>query len=638
MEKRQAEAAHFATAESRHRQVSWWFGVLRLLLFAFGMFAVVQTFRDNADWVLRGVVPSGLVFVLVVIWHRRIQRRQETARRCKLLARESAARLHGGSGPGASTSIPRQPLSDLDAGRASFLSEGQTHEVAEWIIDDLGIEGTPSLLQQVNTTQSTLGARRLRMLLRTPLLAVPAIRARQQAVQELAEDHDLRDALSLAFFSGRSTPMRRLPGFLVQPRGLPGGVARWVVAASGALTIPLLLLGLSNAMFLPIAALTLAPGLAIRLRLRQQLLALRESWLELGPVFEMTDGVGQVLEQAAVSSAILQSHSKALQQLRDGEQAIRIPRLRQLIVLLRLHEIGFLYGIIDILSQWDLQWLFALEATAGARRQQLEKMTAGLADLESLLALAVMAAEQPGCCVPEIVERDTPLLQIEAGEHPLLPHGEVIANDLSLGDDVRIELVTGSNMAGKSTFLRMIALNTLLALVGAMVRAKAMRMTPFTLEANINVRDSLADGKSYFLVEVERVKWMLESAAKSPFVLTLFDELFRGTNSNERLAASREIARTLASQGGLCLLATHDLELTRLVSEEKIEGIAALHFRDEIDAGKMVFPYKAYRGVSSVHNALKLLELSGYPADLVQRARLFAEQQHPDAAGPAAAP
>ena len=123
MEKRQAEAAHFATAENRHRQVSWWFGVLRLLLFAFGMFAVVQTFRDNANWVLRGVVPSAVVFVLVVIWHRRIQRRQETARRSKLLAQESAARLRGGSGPGASTSIPRQPLSDLDAGGIVMLSD-----------------------------------------------------------------------------------------------------------------------------------------------------------------------------------------------------------------------------------------------------------------------------------------------------------------------------------------------------------------------------------------------------------------------------------------------------------------------------------------------------------------------------------
>jgi DNA mismatch repair ATPase MutS len=150
------------------------------------------------------------------------------------------------------------------------------------------------------------------------------------------------------------------------------------------------------------------------------------------------------------------------------------------------------------------------------------------------------------------------------------------------------------------------------------------------LEANINVRDSLADGKSYFLVEVERVKDVLDEAAQTPFVLTVFDELFRGTNSNERLAASREIARRLAAQGSLCLLATHDLELTRLVNEEAVEGIAALHFRDEIEAGHMVFPYVAHRGVSGVHNALRLLELSGYPADLVARAQEFARTRLPD--------
>ena len=593
------------------------------------MFACVQMFRGDPLWLPRAVLPSTVAFVFVVLLHRRVQSRRETARRRKVLAAESAQRLQHGSGPGASTTIPIPAVSALDAGTAPFRHERE-HVLRDWVVEDLGVEGATSLLQGLNCTQSTLGARRLRHMLRSPLVDVEAIHARQQAVQELAQNGELRDAVMLAFFEGRSTPMRRLPGFLARPRGLPGGAPRWVAALSAVLTLPLVLFGIQNPVLLPFAALALTPGLVVRLQSRHRVAALRESWLELGPVLRMVELVGEALTATRLHSEVLQLHSVALRDGGSEGSGFRIHGLRRLITLLRLREIGFLYGIIDFLSQWDLHWLFALEAEAGARRDELEKLTAGLVELESILALSVWAAEQEGCCFPEIVAREMPFLQIDAGEHPLLPRGVAIANDVHLGDEIRVELVTGSNMAGKSTFLRMVMLNALLAQVGAPVRARSLRMTPLQLQANINVRDSLADGKSYFLVEVERVKDILDATAQSPFVLTVFDELFRGTNSNERLAASREIARSLAAQGGLCLLATHDLELTRLVSEEAIEGIAALHFRDEIEAGRMVFPYLAHRGVSGVHNALRLLELSGYPADLVARAQEFARTRLPE--------
>jgi hypothetical protein len=632
VQQRDVEAARFAAQEMRHRRVSWWYGVARLILFAFAMFSLVQTFRSDVLWLPRAVLPATLAFFAVVVAHRRVQQRQETARRCRLLAQESAGRLRGGSGPGASVSIPSSAVSALDAGDATTSEEVAHQVLPDWAVMDLGVEGVSGLLQRLNTTQSTLGARRLRRLLRSPLQDVEAIESRQSAVAELAQQQVWRDALLLAFFEGRSTPMRRLPGFLALPRLLPGGAARWLLGVSALLTLPVVVVGIGTPALLPLVVLTVLPGLLVRLRWRQHLLHLRESWLEMGPVLKMVDQVGRVLDQMRPSSPVLQAHAAALDPESNGASGLRLSRLRRCIALLRLHEIGFLYGLIEFLFQWDLQWLAALEAEAGARRDELERLTAGLVELEALLALAVWSAEQPGCVFPEIVRRDTPWLDIGSGEHPLLRHGDVVPNDITLGDSVRVELVTGSNMAGKSTFLRMVMLNALLAQVGSAVRARRMRMTPLSLQANINVSDSLADGKSYFLVEVERVHDMLQVARTTPFVLSVFDELFRGTNSNERLAASREIARLLAAHGGLCLLATHDLELTRLVQEEQVEGMAALHFRDEIRDGRMVFPYVAHRGVSGVHNALRVLELAGYPTDLVQRARRFAEEHHPHTA------
>jgi len=155
--------------------------------------------------------------------------------------------------------------------------------------------------------------------------------------------------------------------------------------------------------------------------------------------------------------------------------------------------------------------------------------------------------------------------------------------------------------------------------MGAAVRAERMQLTPVRLHANINVRDSLADGKSYFLVEAERVRAILDAAAAHTHVLGLFDELFRGTNSPERLAASRAAADWLLGREGLFLLATHEQELAQLAGRRR--GVVALHFGEAIEDGRLVFPYRVRAGLCTAHNALRWLELAGYPPELVQQAR-----------------
>jgi DNA mismatch repair ATPase MutS len=307
----------------------------------------------------------------------------------------------------------------------------------------------------------------------------------------------------------------------------------------------------------------------------------------------------------------------------------RLPVVAQQLRMLHLQELGFLYGVLQLVTLWDLHWLLALEEEVKRDPRRFARLAGALADLEAHVALATYAAEQAGTCWPDILAEPSPRLEIESGEHPLLAFGTAVPNDVRLADETRVAIVTGSNMSGKSTFLRMVALNVVLAQIGVPVRARGMRLVPLTLHAHIHVRDSLADGKSTFLVEVERVHEILAAAQSSARMLGILDELFRGTNSRERLAASREIARHLAASGGLFLIATHDQELARLAVEDGVSGLFAVHFRDTIVDGRMVFPYTVEPGIASSTNAIRMLEIAGYPPELVRRARAAAESAEP---------
>jgi hypothetical protein len=602
-------------------------GALRLVLFAAGVTCIVLAFRSAVAWRWAAVASFGLFFVVVAI-HVRVQDAERRARRRRLLAEESAARLQGGLGPGAGTELPERPVSPLDAGLAVFRAESAVHALSPWARADLGIEAERgSLRDRLDTTSSQLGARRLLWLLRHPLVDAAAIRARQAAVGELVAAEPLRDVLQLAAFGCRGIPQQRLPAFLASRRLLPGGFLRIAALLVAITCLPSILLAAAGVQeFLPAAGATLASAFGLHLATARRARALRDAYLELEPLVTQALDVAPALAAHTPQSAWLGEERAVLGAFTTGNEGQRLRAIAVWLRCLHLHETGFFYGLVQFVTLWDLHWLLALETAVKGTPERWERLAGALADLEAHTALAVFAAEQPAVVFPQILDSEPPGLVLEAGEHPLLDVARSVPNDLRLGGEARLAIVTGSNMAGKSTFLRMVALNVHLAQMGLPVRARAMHLTPLALHANINVRDSLADGKSYFFVEVERVRDILAAAAGDPVpVLGVFDELFRGTNSRERLAASREIARTLAASGDLFLLATHDQELARLVTDEAVPGIFLLHFRDEIDAGAMVFPYRVRPGVASTHNALRLLEIAGYPAELVERARQHAE-------------
>jgi DNA mismatch repair ATPase MutS len=229
--------------------------------------------------------------------------------------------------------------------------------------------------------------------------------------------------------------------------------------------------------------------------------------------------------------------------------------------------------------------------------------------MEALCALAGYAYEHPSDVFPELREGHANF-EAEGLAHPLIPETQAVRNDFRLGDGLRLMIISGPNMAGKSTFIRAVGANAVLAQCGAPVRARKLRMSPLQVTASICVLDSLQGGVSRFYAEITRLK-VISELAKGPLpVLFLLDELLAGTNSNDRRSGAEAVLRNLAAQDTIGFITTHDLALTK-VTEEMNGEAANFHFEDYLKDGELRFDYKLVAGVASSSNALKLMRSIG---------------------------
>jgi len=237
-----------------------------------------------------------------------------------------------------------------------------------------------------------------------------------------------------------------------------------------------------------------------------------------------------------------------------------------------------------------------------------------IGELEALSALAGYAYEHPADVWPEFVEGQGPRFEAEGLAHPLLPADRAVRNDLALGQGLQLMILSGPNMAGKSTFIRSIGINAVLAQCGAPVRARRLRLSPLAVGASICVLDSLEGGISRFYAEIKRLKLIADLAEGPTPVLFLLDELLSGTNSFDRRKGTEYMVRALVGRGAIGLVTTHDLALTEI---PKTLGIAAenCHFEDRYENGQLIFDYTLKPGVVETSNALKLMQAIGLPGE-----------------------
>jgi DNA mismatch repair ATPase MutS len=236
-------------------------------------------------------------------------------------------------------------------------------------------------------------------------------------------------------------------------------------------------------------------------------------------------------------------------------------------------------------------------------------------EFEALGSLAAYHYEHRDDVWPEIVE-GTALFEARSLGHPLLPRARMIRNDVSLSAATPLVIVSGSNMSGKSTLLRTVGINTVMALAGAPVRAESLRLSPLAVGATLRIQDSLQEGRSRFYAEITRIRALADVAAGPLPLLFLLDELFHGTNSHDRMAGAAGVLRSLVDRGAVGLITTHDLALTSIAAGLGPRAVN-VHFEDHFEAGQIQFDYRVKPGPVTRSNAMALMRAVGLdiPAD-----------------------
>ena len=268
--------------------------------------------------------------------------------------------------------------------------------------------------------------------------------------------------------------------------------------------------------------------------------------------------------------------------------------------------------LVDVLMFWSAHFVFAAEGWQQEFGPHIRGWLEAVGEFEALTSLAGYAFEHPADVFPQFVERG-PLFDAKRLTHPLLPAEKAVCNDVRLGDGVQLMILSGPNMAGKSTFIRCVGVNAVLALCGAPVRATELKMSPLAVAASICVLDSLSGGTSRFYAEIRRLKLAEDLAAGALPVLFLLDELLSGTNSHDRLEGTKLIVRSLMDRGAIGIVSTHDLALAEIPAS--MDGRAVnVHFEDRLEDGKLIFDYKLQPGVVKTSNALELMRSIGLGA------------------------
>lgn len=492
---------------------------------------------------------------------------------------------------------------------------------------DIDLFGIGSLFELLCTARTRTGEDTLAGWLRGPA-GPEEVRERQAAVRELSGQIDLREDLALLGpeLAAGGVDFDGVIAWGESPVLLRQQWPRWVALGLGSVSVVcfvgflLAFFGvlegdtLFGAFFVTFPLLPLLIMLAIQgvfllpfiNRVNLVLAAVEKRGRDLG----MLARVLARLEAAAFTTARpVALHRELMEGDGTGTPASqRIAQLSNLIDILNSRR-NQLFMPFAFLLMWGTQYAHAIEAWRSRSGPAIRRWLAIVGQFEALCSLAAYSFERPDDPFPEIVEQG-PLYEAEGLAHPLLPGGRCVPNDLHLGPDLRVLIVSGSNMSGKSTYLRTIGINAVLALAGAPVRARRVRISPLALGATLRIQDSLMAGQSRFFTEVLRVRQVVDLSRGPIPLLFLLDEIFSGTNSHDRRQGAEAVVCGLVRAGAIGLVTTHDLSLTQIA---ELLGSQArnVHFADHLEGERMVFDYRLQDGVVRHSNAIALMRAVG---------------------------
>ena len=575
----ETQRQHYAARDAR-------LGPLRLVAAALIILAIVLSVKGPRISVLWLLLAIG-AFVALVAYHISIRRKRAQAERAIAYYDMRIARID-----------------DRWIGTGST---GERFDVPHHVYAaDLDLFGRGSLFELLSAARTRMGEETLARWLMAPASA-DAVRARQSCIADLRDRVDLREDFALEGAAGRAG---------VQPDAL----LKWADALNELQSPGLIAL----AVILPVLVIA---GVVIA-----------SVWGTITPVLLVlaVEGLVLHLNRDAIRS-VIQGTENAFEDLRllagllmrTERESFNAPALRELVQRLSSHtlpasatigKLSTIVGFVEarrniVLALLQLPLLYPLITAIAAERWRKAHGAAVapwievLGELEALLSLSAYAYEHPADPFPELVDRAA-CFEAKALGHPLIPAAQCVRNDVALCGETRVLLVSGSNMSGKSTLLRTIGINTVLAMTGAPVRAASLRVTPLQVGASIRVNDSLHEGSSRFYAEITRLKQLVQLMDGDLPLLFLLDELLQGTNSKDRRAGAEGIIRAFMQRGAIGLVSTHDLALTDFELPDA-GALRNVHFEDAIVDGKMTFDFRLREGVVTRSNGIELMRSIG---------------------------
>jgi hypothetical protein len=576
---RERQVAHF---ERVHRR----FGNIRLLLVVATLIAAWFSFHLNAFsawWLLLALA----VFIAIAILHANVLSQRACAERAVDFYRKGLARIED-----------RWPGTGQTGERIDFHSS--------LYATDLDLFGRGSLFELLSLARTRMGEDTLAGWLLSPS-PVRQLTQRHAAIAEFRNRLDLREDIAIL---GEDLKVGIHPEALTLWAEAPNQLTRaWLRWLSLLLAIAAVATAIVWAEFG-----TKAPFFAILIVETVITALLRKH----------TDAVFHATEHAFEDLQLLASLLARIER-----EPFEAPRLKALKTELSSHHlaasqaIGRLRTVVEYIRSLDnpimrllnipllyvVQVAYAAEAWRTAHGAAVRSWLAAIGEIEALLSVSAYHYEHPADPFPEILEGPPCFIAEQLG-HPLIPAGKCVRNDASICGETRVLLVSGSNMSGKSTLLRAVGINTVLAMAGAPVRAQRLQLTWLQIGASILINDSLQEGSSRFYAEITRLRHICDLAEKDPPVLFLLDELLQGTNSKDRLIGAEGVVRALVASGAIGLISTHDLALTNIGGQQD-HHLRNVHLQDEIQDGRMTFDFKLHEGVVTKSNGIELMRLIG---------------------------
>ncbi len=608
------------TAETQRvarRSAEGWWSLARLLSFV-AVVTLWYPLRHEGIWPWLCPIACLAVFVWTVRCHLKAKQARLFAQRQVLMCDEAAPRFNGELQVVRSAKPP-PAVDDLLKHLPSQMAEEPYWELSLQERDDLDVFTEPiGLFALLNRSSTAIGAARLARWLTRPCMASTTVRQRQAAVRWLAEDLPARQRIMAACtgLRGADSRIQRLTAALVAAGPLPRsaalitGLRVWSLISLLSLLASGVVIMMGHYAWGAPAGVILLINSVVYLGIQSDLNAAIQPWRALRSVAEACQHATEILALELVDVESL----SAVQARADEVAHAAWPRLAR---RLGWTDHGGMFHIMfNFMFFFDVHVAQSLCAVVVPHHRALLDSMAAVADIEALCGLACFAAEQERTCWPEVVE-DTHIV-IEGGCHPLIPPAEVKPNSASLGAPAGTWIVTGSNMGGKSTFLRMVGSSTVLAQVGTVALAERMQWRPVRLMTDLRIRDDVSRHESYFLAEVRQLRRMLVDVDYDHPILGLIDEPLRGTNSEERVAASMAMVRHLCAVPHLFIVATHERGLTDLADGRTAENY---HFEEHLVEEGKTFDHTLRPGPAQERNALRVMEREGFPASLIEDAR-----------------